>query len=60
LIHVCLPQGSLPDLPRFSGHARRIRGDGPAILPAPHPVAARIERDLRARFDPRGIFQGTH
>lgn len=59
LIHVALPAGELPQLPRFSGHARRIRGAQPAILPAPDPVAARLDAGLRARFDPRGIFQGA-
>ncbi|MFN3277481.1 MAG: FAD-binding protein [Paracoccus hibiscisoli] len=55
LIHVRLPRGQMPDLPTFSGHARRISG-APAILPAPHALTARLERDLRARFDPRGLF----
>lgn len=55
LIHVAVPQGQTPDLPAFSGHARRITGM-PAILPAPDPLTARLERDLRDRFDPRGLF----
>lgn len=55
LIHVALPKGQAPDLPTFSGHARRIAG-APAILPAPDALTARLERALRARFDPRGLF----
>ena len=55
LIHVRLPRGQMPDLPTFSGHARRISG-APGILPAPDPLTDRLERDLRARFDPRGLF----
>jgi glycolate oxidase FAD binding subunit len=59
LIHVRLPNGAMPDLPQFSGHARRISGASAAILPAPNPVTMRIDRELRDRFDPRGIFQGA-
>lgn len=59
LIHVQLPAGRVPDLPAFSGHARRIAGAGPAVVPAPDPVTARLEHDLQARFDPRGIFEGS-
>ena len=59
LIHVRLPAGQIPDLPRFSGHARRIRGAAPALHPAADPLTARLERDLRAQFDPRGLFGGA-
>lgn len=41
----------------FSGHATRVRGDGPA--PAFHPEApaiAALTSGLRAKFDPRGLF----
>ncbi|CAM3264943.1 FAD-binding protein [Paracoccus nototheniae] len=58
LIHVPLPPGTVPTLPPFSGHARRITGAAPALIPATDPLTARLEADLRARFDPRGIFQG--
>lgn len=57
LIHVHLPSGTTPDLPRFSGHARRITG-APGLIPPQDAVTARLDRDLAARFDPRGIFQG--
>ena len=59
LIHVRLPAGQIPDLPHFSGHARRIRGAAPALHPAADLLTARLERDLRAQFDPRGIFGGA-
>ncbi|WP_111557690.1 FAD-binding protein [Paracoccus sediminilitoris] len=59
LIHVAMPRGQTPDLPHFAGHARRIAGQGAAILPPPDPVTDRIQRDLRDRFDPRGIFRGA-
>lgn len=41
----------------FQGHATRIRGEGavPAFHPEPAPVAA-LTAGLRARFDPRGLF----
>lgn len=58
LIHLCLPPGELPRLPRFSGHARRIAGASPTVLPEPDPVLRRIEAGLRRKFDPRGIFLG--
>nr|WP_111300739.1 FAD-binding protein [Paracoccus saliphilus] len=58
LIHVRLESGTQPDLPRFSGHARRIRGAAPGLLPDHDPVSARLERGLHERFDPRGVFQG--
>lgn len=58
LIHVRLPKGSSLDLPRFSGHARRITG-APGLVPPQDAVTARLDRDLAARFDPRGIFQRT-
>ncbi|WP_378945831.1 FAD-binding protein [Paracoccus sp. R86501] len=59
LIHVVMPVGQSPELPRFSGNARRITGAAGQILPPPDPVTARLQDDLRARFDPRGIFQGN-
>lgn len=58
LIHLHLPAGEIPSLPRFAGHARRLTGAGPMILPRPDPVLARLNAGLRERFDPRGIFQG--
>lgn len=58
LIHVALPAGAVPALPGFSGHARRISGAVPMILPPPDPVATRLEDGLRRRFDPRGILAG--
>lgn len=58
LIHIALPAGEVPPLPPFAGHARRITGAGPGLIPPPDPVTARLERQLRAGFDPRGIFQG--
>ncbi|MGR3369383.1 MAG: FAD-binding protein [Sagittula sp.] len=41
----------------FDGHATRVRGRGttPVFPPEPAPVAA-LSRAIRARFDPRGIF----
>ncbi|MDP5306174.1 FAD-binding protein [Paracoccus spongiarum] len=59
LIHLRLPRDELPVLPRFSGHARRIAGAATMVLPAPDPVARRLESGLRQRFDPRGIFTGV-
>lgn len=59
LIHVRLDRDELPRLPRFSGHARRIAGTAPMILPAPDPVTRRLEAGLRQKFDPRGIFSGA-
>ncbi|MBU3031824.1 FAD-binding protein [Paracoccus marinaquae] len=58
LIHVRLPADEVPQLPRFSGHARRISGSATMVLPSPDPVLHRIEAGLRHRFDPRGIFLG--
>ncbi|WP_265500469.1 FAD-binding protein [Paracoccus beibuensis] len=58
LIHVQLPAGQVPQLPAFSGHARRISGASPAIVPAQDPVTARLERELQNRFDPRKTFAG--
>lgn len=58
LIHLAMPPGDPPALPRFSGHARRIRGADPMVLPPPDPVTLRLEAGLRRRFDPRGIFLG--
>lgn len=57
LIHLRLPAGTSPALPRFSGHARRLTG-APGLIPPRDAVTERLDRDLRARFDPRGIFQG--
>ncbi|SNT74752.1 glycolate oxidase FAD binding subunit [Paracoccus seriniphilus] len=59
LILLRLPAGELPELPKFWGHARRVSGAAPAVLPAPDPVTARLEAGLRQRFDPRGIFAGA-
>jgi glycolate oxidase FAD binding subunit len=39
----------------YSGHATCLRGTAPAFEPEPAPVAA-LSRELRARFDPRGIL----
>ena len=42
----------------FPGHATRVRGAGatvPAFPPEPAPVAA-LSAGLRAKFDPRGLF----
>jgi glycolate oxidase FAD binding subunit len=41
----------------FQGHATRIRGAGasPAFSPEPPPLAA-LSAGLRAKFDPRGVF----
>lgn len=58
LIWVALPPGQIPDLPRWSGHAQRVTGAAPALLPPLNPIVARLNRDLRARFDPRGILAG--
>lgn len=41
----------------FEGHATRVRGEGP--VPAFHPesaAVAAISAGLRAKFDPRGVF----
>lgn len=57
LIHAVLPVGTDPALPRFSGHAIRISGASPATLPTPDPGVARLNDGLRARMDPRGLFQ---
>lgn len=58
-ILAALPHGQIPALPRFTGHAQRITGATPMTLPIPDPVVLRMNADLRARFDPRGIFAGT-
>ena len=58
LIWVELPPGQMPELPRWSGHAQRVTGAAPALLPPMNPIVARLNRDLRARFDPRGILAG--
>ncbi|TRW98243.1 FAD-binding protein [Paracoccus sp. M683] len=58
LIWAVLPAGTMPALPRFSGHAMRVSGDAPALLPAADAVAARLAAGLRQRLDPRAIFQG--
>lgn len=60
LIHVRLDPGHQPDLPRFSGHARRIRGAVPGLVPSRDPVSARLEEGLHERFDPRSVFQGQN
>lgn len=39
----------------YTGHATCLRGTAPAFEPEPAPVAA-LSRGLRARFDPRGLF----
>ena len=41
----------------FAGHATRVRGigGGPAFPPEPAPLAA-ISAGLRAKFDPKGLF----
>lgn len=41
----------------FQGHATRVRGEGPvpAFQPEPAPIAA-LTAGLRAKFDPRGLF----
>ncbi|MFC0200253.1 FAD-binding protein [Paracoccus rhizosphaerae] len=59
LIHVDLPVDCFPELPPFSGHARRISGAEPLVVPAPDPITARLERDVKSRLDPRGIFAGA-
>ncbi|MCF3974868.1 FAD-binding protein [Paracoccus salsus] len=59
LIHVRLPEGELPQLPRFEGHARRVTGAAPMVLPAPDPMTRRLDAGLRRKFDPRGIFLGA-
>ena len=58
LIWAELPPGVAPSLPAFSGHAIRVTGAAAATLPPPDPVTARLNAELRARFDPRGIFAG--
>lgn len=60
LIWAAMPAGVAPDLPRWSGHAQRVQGSGPMILPAPNPVIARLNRDIRATFDPSGRFRGDN
>lgn len=57
LIHVRLPRGQMPDLPTFSGHARRTTG-APGLIPPRDALTDRLERDLCRRLDPRGIFGG--
>ena len=57
LIWVALPAGTTPALP--AGQALRVRGAAALALPPPDPVVARLEADLCARFDPRGILAGA-
>lgn len=56
LLWVSLPAGARPDLPTFSGHAVRVTGRAPLVLPAPHPVIAKLNADIRQKFDPRGLL----
>ncbi|AGT09425.1 FAD-binding protein [Paracoccus aminophilus] len=56
LLWVSLPAGEVPRLPLFNGHAARATGATPLVLPAPHPVIAKLNADLRQKFDPRGIL----
>lgn len=58
LIWAAVPAGTTPKLPTFEGHARRVTGT-PLTLPPQDPTVARLNADLRARFDPRALFQGA-
>lgn len=57
LIWVLVPEQSdiRATLAGIGGHATLIRGAGDAFHPQPAPIA-RIEADLRAKFDPKGIL----
>ena len=59
LIWLRLQPGAVPQLGGAGGHARRVRGAAPGLIPAADPVVARLQQGLRARFDPRGLFQGS-
>ncbi|WP_062560574.1 FAD-binding protein [Paracoccus aminovorans] len=56
LIWVALPPGTVPALPRWSGHATRVTGPGPLTLPATDATVARLNASLRDRFDPHAIL----
>lgn len=59
LVWLLLPPGTdlRAVLGPFMGHATRVRGEGPiaAFHPEPAPIAA-LAAGLRAKFDPRGLF----
>ncbi|MEF3048583.1 FAD-binding protein [Pseudotabrizicola sp. L79] len=58
LIWALVPEGTdlRARLGAFQGHATRIRGQGPgAFQPEPSAIAA-LTQGLRAKFDPRGLF----
>ncbi|MDO5704628.1 MAG: FAD-binding protein [Paracoccus sp. (in: a-proteobacteria)] len=59
LIWAELPAAEAPRLPPFTGHARRVSGAQPGLTPAESPAIAALNAGIRARFDPRGLFQGT-
>lgn len=58
LIWVELPPGEMPGLPSWSGQAQRVGGAEPALVPPMNSIVARLNRDLRAHFDPRDILSG--
>lgn len=58
LVWLLMPAGAdlRARLGGFAGHATLVRGSGAAVFqPEPAPVAA-LSAGLRARFDPRGLF----
>ncbi|MDO5612093.1 MAG: FAD-binding protein [Paracoccus sp. (in: a-proteobacteria)] len=58
LIWVELPRGQPPHLPPFPGHARKVNGIHPGLIPPENPAIVALGAAIRSRFDPRGLFGG--
>jgi glycolate oxidase FAD binding subunit len=58
LVWLRLPEGTdlRARLGDFGGHATRLRGTGPGALPPEPDALATLTSGIRARFDPRGLF----
>jgi len=58
LVWLRLPEGTdlRARLGDFGGHATRLRGTGPGALPPEPDALATLTAGIRARFDPRGLF----
>ncbi|WP_371157611.1 FAD-binding protein [Jannaschia sp. 2305UL9-9] len=61
LIWAGLPAGTdaRARLGAFAGHATRVRGPGPGAEQPEAPALAALTDGIRARFDPRGLFEVT-
>ncbi|MFQ6549964.1 FAD-binding protein [Aestuariibius sp. 2305UL40-4] len=61
LVWALVPEGTdlRAEIAPYAGHATLVRGTGaPVFEPQPEGVAA-LERGLRERFDPKGLFGGV-